>query len=112
MIYTIVFTPEAASEVRAIADFIAVDAPLNAERWYAEFSEKVRTLAMFPSACPKAVETRFENSDLRQLPFKSHRIIFRVEESNRIVRILHVRHAARRALGEPEDERPFPDDSV
>jgi plasmid stabilization system protein ParE len=41
--------------------------------------------------------------NLRQYVYHSHRIIFAIEKEASIVRILHVRHAARRAIGEPEE---------
>jgi plasmid stabilization system protein ParE len=42
--------------------------------------------------------------DLRHYIYRSHRIIFRIEEEVGIVRILHVRHAARRTIGQPDEE--------
>jgi plasmid stabilization system protein ParE len=60
-----------------------------------------------PERCALARENEYFEDELRQLLFKSHRIIFRVERSERIVRVLYVRHGRQRAIGEPADE---PDD--
>ena len=43
-------------------------------------------------------------AELRQYIFKSHRIIFSVDDKAKIVRILYVRHGSMRAIGESESE--------
>ena len=61
---------------------------------------------MFPGRCAVAPESRHLDADLRHLLFKSHRVIFHVDERKKVVQVLHVRHASRRAVGEPDgDER-------
>ena len=53
-----------------------------------------------------ARENEYFEDTLYHLVFKSHRIIFRVDEAKRTVQILYVRHAKQQALGEAaEDER-------
>jgi plasmid stabilization system protein ParE len=62
-------------------------------------------LEEFPHRCGIAPDSQFIGEELRHLIYKSHRIIFRIEERYGIVRVLHVRHAARRAWGErPAEE--------
>jgi plasmid stabilization system protein ParE len=56
-----------------------------------------------------ARETDYFNEEVRQLLYKSHRFLFRIEETEMIVRILYVRHGKQRALGEPQ-EGDVPDD--
>ena len=56
-----------------------------------------------PGRCSQARESATLGLDLRHYIYHSHRIIFRIEEEAGIVRILHVRHAARRAIGETVD---------
>jgi plasmid stabilization system protein ParE len=102
--YQVVFLPEARLEALAAADYIANTSPSNAERWYEGLEQVIRRLEAMPRRCPRAPESTFLNDDLRHYLYKSHRIIFRVEEADRIVRILHIRHASRRAIGEPESE--------
>jgi len=44
------------------------------------------------------------DEELRQLIYKSHRVIFTIDDSRKNVIVLFVRHAKRRAKGEPSDE--------
>ena len=46
-----------------------------------------------PERCALAREDEYFDEVLRQLRLKSHRIIFRVEEASKIVRVLYVLHA-------------------
>jgi plasmid stabilization system protein ParE len=55
-----------------------------------------------PKRCGHAREAEDFGLDLRQLVFKSHRIVFRIDEAARIVRVLRVIHGARLLLT-PED---------
>jgi plasmid stabilization system protein ParE len=81
--------------------YIHARSPLNAERWLRELYKAVRTLERFPGRCGRARESDYVGEELKQYIFKSYRIIFRIEPDEKIVRVLHVRHAARRAIGEP-----------
>ena len=42
--------------------------------------------------------------DLHQLVFKSHRLVFCVDQSNDTVFVLAIRHGRQRAVGEPEED--------
>jgi plasmid stabilization system protein ParE len=53
-----------------------------------------------------APESEILGEELRHYIYKLHRIIFRIEEKAKIVRIVHVRHSARLPLGQ---EGPDPD---
>ena len=54
----------------------------------------------FPEHCAFAREREYLDVDLRQLLFKSHRIVFAVEKKEKRVYVVYVRHARRRAVGE------------
>ena len=60
------------------------------------------TLEIFPTHAAWR-EAKYLNADLRQYIFKSHRIIFIVDQPSMDVRILYIRHASMRAVGEPDD---------
>jgi hypothetical protein len=49
-------------------------------------------------------EREYLDEDLRQLVFKSHRIVFTIEKKEKRVYVLYVRHAGRRAVGEPAEQ--------
>jgi plasmid stabilization system protein ParE len=98
MTYSVFITPTAEQEIREAFAYIHREAPRRAQIWL--------PLETYPNRCAVAPESEHLGFELRHLLFKSHRIIFWVEERARMVRILGVRHAARQALGEPpmEDE--------
>ncbi len=77
---------------------------MNGERWLRQLYSQIDTLEQFPERCPRALESEFLGEDLRQLIFKSHRVVFRVDKASSTVHVLHVRHAKRRAAGEPVQE--------
>jgi plasmid stabilization system protein ParE len=95
---------EAVDEASEAAAYIARESPHYADLWFAGLEKAIASLEHFPNRCGMAPESAFLNKPLRHHIYKSYRIIFRVEEKERVVRILHVRHARRRALGEPGDE--------
>lgn len=99
--YEVLLTPAAHIQALAAAEYIARASPRNAERWYEGLQKAVLSLELLPHRCGAARETEFCDEDLGQFIYKSHRVIFRIEERQKIVRILHVRHAAQRAIGEP-----------
>lgn len=101
--YRVDLTPLAESDIAAAFHYIHRRAPLNAERWIRGIYAAVDSLMRQPKRCPRAPESDYLGEELRHLVFKSHRIIFRVEETRKIVQVLHVRHGAQRAVGEPYD---------
>ena len=52
-----------------------------------------------------AREREFLEEKLRQLVFKSHRIVFRIDEAEGVVHVLQVRHSKRRALVVSQGQR-------
>ncbi len=102
MRYTVITTPEAEASITDAFVFLAVQAPRNAERWLRGLSTAIESLELFPGRCAMARESRQTGADLRQLIYKSHRIVFRIETE--IVRVLYVRHVAQRPVGETDDE--------
>jgi plasmid stabilization system protein ParE len=83
----------------------AVDSQAAAS-WYNGLEDAVLTLATRPHRCPAALEGRKMKRELRHLLYgkKPHvyRIIYEVDESQKVVRILHIRHGARHKL-KPSD---------
>lgn len=102
MHFRVVMTPSADADVDDAFACIHQRSPRNADRWLAGLEEAFRSLRRFPKRGARAPESQFLQQDLRQLVYKSHRIIYRVEPG--VVRVLFVRHAARRPVGDPEAE--------
>ena len=71
-------------------------------RWYNRLMEVICSLETFPERCPLAPESRNLKKEIRQILHgqKQHkyRVLFDIVGDE--VRILHIRHGARLALGE------------
>lgn len=98
--YEVVVTPEAEAAIISAFDYIDDRAPLNAERWLRKLYSSIASLENFPHRCALARECQFLDEELRQLVFKSHRIVFRIEEEQGIVRIIYFVHGHQLAIGE------------
>ena len=79
-----------------------------ADRWFYDIYDTIGSLEIFPERCPLAPESKFLNSEIREIfhgrrQYK-YRILFMVTENE--VHVLHIRHGARLSLGEvaTEDE--------
>ena len=102
--FRVIVTPEAQVGIRDAFNYIYAQAPLNAERWIRKLYAEIDTLERFPERCAYAREREYLEEDLRQLVFKSHRLVFYVDQSNDTVSVLAIRHGRQRAVGEPEEE--------
>lgn len=98
--YRVRFQPEAQREALEAADFIAANSPANADKWFDGLVQVIESLRTMPQRCSRARESETLGVELRQYIYHSHRIIFRIEERTRTLRVLHIRHASRRALGD------------
>ena len=76
------------------AEYIARDSDVAANRWMDGLIGVMESLSKMPRRCAIAREQAAFEIELRNLIYHSHRIIFTITED--CVRILHVRHAARR----------------
>jgi plasmid stabilization system protein ParE len=102
--YKVELTPTAESELWQAFEYIHRRAPLNAARWLKGIYKAIDSLELFPTRCGTARESQYLNADLRQFIFKSHRIIFAIDDKAKTVRILYIRHGSMRAIGESHDE--------
>jgi plasmid stabilization system protein ParE len=102
MTFEVLTTPEAERNLRAAFAIIYDDSPAQAGKWLVGIRRAIRRLSVFPGRCARAREHRYYPSRLlKQQVHQSHRIVFEIDEARRMVRILHVRHASMRTLGEP-----------
>lgn len=92
MTHRIVFTEAAREQAKAAARYIAEQgSPQVATEWLDGLIEAIESLATLPHRCGLARENDlFPDAELRQLIFKSHRVIYTVIGDE--VTILHVRH--------------------
>jgi plasmid stabilization system protein ParE len=81
----------------------------SAERWYAGLVRALESLSTFPNRFPLASDN-IASDGVRQMLYGSgssaYRVLYRVIEPQKdeagIVRVLHIRHASRRPLGEED----------
>lgn len=106
MNYTVEITPTAQTELRDAYKFIHTDSPGNARRWLRGLLDVIKGLEEFPTRYGVAPDSEFLGRELRHVTFKSHRVVYLVEEDPRIVRVIAIRHGAQRFVGQPE---PPPD---
>ncbi len=104
MAYTVEMTPTAERELQSAFAYIHARAPLNGVRWLKAINKAIDSLQDFPTRCGIAPESDYLGETLRHYIFKSHRIVFFVDESRLVVRVLYIRHGKMRAVGEPEGE--------
>ena len=75
-----------------------------AKRWYQGLLQAIGSLAEMPKRCPLAPENSTFSLEVRQLLYgkgrSKYRVIFAIIENtdNPAVRILHIRHSAKRKL--------------
>jgi plasmid stabilization system protein ParE len=79
-----------------------------AANWYNGLEDAIFTLATHPLRCPVAPEVQKLKTELRHLLHgkKPHvyRVIYQVDEKRQTVRVLHIRHGARRKVKSSELE--------
>lgn len=104
MRYKVIFRPEARDEALDAADYIAAHgSPTAALDWYTGLEAAITSLESSPARCAFAREhDAFPEIELRQLVYKSHRLIFVVLAKE--VHVLHVRHVARASIEELPDD--------
>lgn len=98
MKYKVILTPEAIQQAEKAFRWIEKRAPENAVRWYDRLLDKIYSLEDLPTRCSIAPENDAFDVEVRQLLFGNYRILFWIDA--RAVRVLHIRHGARRHIGE------------
>ena len=101
--FEVIVTPQAEADILAFR-YIHDHSPLHAAHWIQTLYAEIDTLENFPERCGYAREREYLEVALRQLIFKSHRVIFLVDSANAVVHVLHVKHAKQLAVGEPDLE--------
>lgn len=87
----------AADDIVAYAEWIvAQGAPDNGSRWLDGIEAAIESLHTMPGRCVLAPESDAFDQEIRQLLFKSHRILFVIVEE--AVHVLHVRYGGRLPL--------------
>jgi len=72
---------------------------MNAARWLEGLMQTISKLEGFAGYGP-APESEMLGCELRQIVFKSHRILYTVDANSRKILVHYVRHGARRGITE------------
>ena len=81
----------------------------SAKQWYGGLLNAIDSLSKMPKRCTLARENQYFSQEIRQLLYgrgrNTYRILFTILEINNssTVRILHVRHASQKTIGEQPD---------
>jgi len=92
--YRVRIAPPALVDAVAAHEYISLDSPAAADRWFEGLIRAIDTLTLHPRRYPMAREARRFRKEIRQLLYKSHRVLFTIDGDE--VRVLYVHHAARR----------------
>ena len=82
------WSPLAVDRVSEIADYIAQDDPLAADRWIRSVFDRVKQIKNFSKSGRYVPE--INRKDIRELVYGNYRIIYRIE--TKVVSVLTVRH--------------------
>jgi plasmid stabilization system protein ParE len=92
--YRVIVTPEADRDLNEILDYLAATSPGNASKVIERLLREIASLSLLPYRHSLQRHRRFpKNTHLMPLP--PYRVIYRVLENPRVVRVLHVEHGAR-----------------
>jgi plasmid stabilization system protein ParE len=97
MAFKIIWSEQARDDLQAIVLFIAQDNPPVAETFGCQLISKVDVLGRFPLIGRVVPEGNDET--VRELVFRSYRIIYKVFATEQVVAVARVWHGAR---GEPD----------
>ncbi len=84
----IIWSPIAHQRINEIADYIATDSLVTAEKWVISIYDSVKRLKDFPKS--GRVVPEVEKDDIREIFFGNYRIIYGTEKKQ--IKILTVRH--------------------
>jgi plasmid stabilization system protein ParE len=100
MTYRVLIQPPARADIEAAYLYIREADTTAADRWLGRMEEAVRSLRQLPARCAVAPESREFEDEIRQLLVgrggSTYRVLFVIR--GREVRVLHVRHGARRPI--------------
>lgn len=96
MDYKVIIAPRAISDLRDIVLYISPDRPEAALKLGYALIEKTKALAAFPRS--GGIVREFADSNIRQLILPPYRIIYRVDDSAKVVGVARYWHGAQSNL--------------
>jgi plasmid stabilization system protein ParE len=104
MAFRVEVSPRAFEDLDAISTYIRRHGSLeSAEVWFNGLIAAIETLRQTPQRCPLAEESRQLRTEVRLLLYgkrnRRYKVYFAIHEETETIRVLHVRHWARRPAG-------------
>ncbi len=113
--YSVEVTDAAFVAIRKHARYIAIESqsPQNAKRWLDRVWDAVDSLERLPRRAAKAHEDEFVAYEVRQLVVGSHLLLFTIDDEQRKVWVVGLRHGRRLPRPEelPEDRASLEDEA-
>jgi len=93
-LYRVIYSPEVYEQIREICSFIAEDSPQNARLVAQRLTRGIDSLQFMPGRFAEVDYTSFPTPARRMIvwPF---RVLYRIDENRKAVRILRVEHGSR-----------------
>lgn len=88
----------ARQDIRQATAFISRPSPFQAKRWLDGLESPIALLNELPLRHALIPEAEDLGRELRGFPYYSHRVIYEVDDSRKIVFIVRVYHSARKPL--------------
>ena len=98
MAFRVDLTPQAEADLEEIFEWVFSRAPYRAPLWFSRLESAILSLGHRPERCPIVPALSTGDHPVRQLLFGRRRHVYRVYFSvlEDVVKVLHVRHGARR----------------
>ncbi len=93
MDYQVVLSPSARSDLRDIVRYISFDAPDRALEFGLFLISRTRLLARSPQL--GRIVPEFDDAFIREIVVRAYRVVYRVDDSRRLVEVIRFWHAAR-----------------
>ena len=101
MAYRVEIARNAEAELEELYLWVVARAPQQGAKWFNGLERAVLSLDQHPKRCPVAPESIDPNQPVRVLSYgrKPHvyRVFFTVDDTARLVRVVHIRRGARKA---------------
>jgi plasmid stabilization system protein ParE len=98
MVYSVALADAAKADADLLYARIVAAAPLRGPLWFEELLQSIESLSRMPRRCPLAREALILRRNIRCLLFGKrpdvYRILYEIDERNRTVIVLHIRHGA------------------
>ena len=95
-VYRVRITPRALKDLEAIFDYISHDSEQNAAKMIRTLLDAIDGLDILPRRFDVPRSGPVRGRQIRSMPVRPYLVRYRIDERERIVRILRIRHGARK----------------